>query len=102
MTGRPIRTGGKKHAKERFGMHFAGFKCIHTIDNFSVVELNLRLPSMLHGKKGFQRIEWAFRNVLGEPITWLFFDLGTQSSGVAEGNVLFKSIEMRALLKKGR
>lgn len=52
---------------------------------FAVVELNLRLPSMLHGKKGFQRIEWAFKNVLNDPVTWLFFDLGTESLGVAKG-----------------
>lgn len=50
-----------------------------------MVELNLRLPSMLHGKKGFQRIEWAFKNVLNNPVTWLFFDLGTESLGVAKG-----------------
>lgn len=52
---------------------------------FAVIELNLRLPSMLHGKKGFQRVEWAFKNVLNKPTTWLFFDLGTESTGVAEG-----------------
>ncbi|KAL4759093.1 ribonuclease P protein subunit p40 [Aspergillus foveolatus] len=68
LTGKPVRTGGKKHGKERF-----------------VIELNLRLPSMLHGKKGFQRVEWAFKNVLNKPTTWLFFDLGTESTGVAEG-----------------
>ncbi|APA14736.1 hypothetical protein sscle_13g095060 [Sclerotinia sclerotiorum 1980 UF-70] len=32
---------------------------------------------MLHGKKGFQRIEYAFKNVLTTPVTWLFCDLGT-------------------------
>ncbi|KAJ8061150.1 hypothetical protein OCU04_010225 [Sclerotinia nivalis] len=42
-----------------------------------IVEINLRLPSMLHGKKGFQRIEYAFKNVLTTPVTWLFCDLGT-------------------------
>ncbi|KAI9674758.1 MAG: hypothetical protein M1817_001662 [Caeruleum heppii] len=44
------------------------------------VELNLRLPSMVHGKKGFERIVWAFKNVLTNPITWLFCDLNTSSS----------------------
>ncbi|KAH2963640.1 hypothetical protein KXW00_005959 [Aspergillus fumigatus] len=39
LTGKPIRSGGRKHAKERY-----------------LVEINLRLPSMLHGKKGFDRI----------------------------------------------
>ncbi|KAL4862705.1 hypothetical protein BDV12DRAFT_39363 [Aspergillus spectabilis] len=73
LTGKPIRTGGKKHAKERF-----------------LIELNLRLPSMLHGKKGFQRIEWAFKNVLNKPVTWLFFDLGTDSSSIAEDDPFLK------------
>ncbi|KAB8291280.1 hypothetical protein EYC80_009966 [Monilinia laxa] len=41
-----------------------------------IVEINLRLPSMLHGKKGFKRIEYAFKNVLTAPIAWLFCDLG--------------------------
>ncbi|KAL4791268.1 ribonuclease P 40kDa subunit-domain-containing protein [Aspergillus venezuelensis] len=68
LTGKPIRTGGKKHAKERF-----------------LIELNLRLPSMLHGKKGFQRIEWAFKNVLNEHVPWLFFDL-EMDTGIAEGD----------------
>ena len=40
----------------------------------TVVELNLRLPSMLHGKKGFERIVWAFKNVLNHSVTWLFYD----------------------------
>ncbi|KAL5000515.1 ribonuclease P 40kDa subunit-domain-containing protein [Aspergillus recurvatus] len=73
LTGKPVRTGGKKHAKERF-----------------VIELNLRLPSMLHGKKSFQRIEWAFKNVLNKPTTWLFFDLGTESTGVGEDDPSLK------------
>ncbi|KAL4773059.1 ribonuclease P 40kDa subunit-domain-containing protein [Aspergillus nidulans var. acristatus] len=73
LTGKPVRTGGKKHGKERF-----------------VIELNLRLPLMLHGKKGFQRVEWAFKNVLNKPTTWLFFDLGTESTGVAEGDPTLK------------
>jgi ribonuclease P/MRP protein subunit RPP40 len=41
-----------------------------------VVKLNLRLPSMLKGKKGFDRIVYAFKNVLTTPVTWLFCDLG--------------------------
>jgi ribonuclease P/MRP protein subunit RPP40 len=33
---------------------------------------------MLHGKKGFDRIVYAFKNVLTAPVTWLFTDLGAQ------------------------
>lgn len=29
---------------------------------------------MLHGKKGFERIVWAFKNVLNQSVTWLFHD----------------------------
>jgi ribonuclease P/MRP protein subunit RPP40 len=42
---------------------------------WTVVEINLRLPSMLHGKKGFERIVWAFKNVLNSSVSWLFCDL---------------------------
>lgn len=55
---------------------------IHT-----VVELNLRLPSMLHGKKGFERIAWAFRNVLTESVAWLFCDLASESNGLPKGSI---------------
>ncbi|KAJ5905514.1 uncharacterized protein N7473_002430 [Penicillium subrubescens] len=62
LTGKPIRSGGRKHAKERF-----------------LIELNLRLPSMLHGKKGFDRIIWVFKNVLSQSLAWLFCDLESTS-----------------------
>lgn len=57
QNGKVVPTGGRRHAKERFR-----------------VELNLRLPSMLHGKKGFDRILWAFENVLNETCTFLVCD----------------------------
>ncbi|CDM36796.1 Ribonuclease P, Rpp40 [Penicillium roqueforti FM164] len=68
LTGKPFRSGGRKHAKERF-----------------LVELNLRLPSMLHGKKGFERIVWAFTNVLTQSMAWLFHDLES-NPGPGEGD----------------
>ena len=46
----------------------------------TVVEINLRLPSMLHGKKGFERIAWAFQNVLNESVAWLFCDLSPETN----------------------
>ncbi|KAJ5138635.1 Ribonuclease P Rpp40 [Penicillium bovifimosum] len=67
LTGKPIRSGGRKHAKERF-----------------LVELNLRLPSMLHGKKGFERIVWAFENVLNQRMAWLFHNLESKPGGAEE------------------
>ncbi|KAI0997862.1 hypothetical protein K3495_g10327 [Podosphaera aphanis] len=40
-----------------------------------IVEINLRSPSMQRGKKGFDRIVYAFTNVLNRPVSWLFCDL---------------------------
>ncbi|KAL4896683.1 ribonuclease P 40kDa subunit-domain-containing protein [Aspergillus ambiguus] len=71
LTGRPVRSGGRKHAKERY-----------------LIELNLRLPSMLHGKKGFERIVWAFKNVLNQSVAWLFYDLSPGSNGISEDTSL--------------
>ena len=48
---------------------------------FLAVEIDLRQPSMLHGKKGFERISWAFRNVLNHSRTWLFHDLEKKIDG---------------------
>ncbi|KZF22326.1 hypothetical protein L228DRAFT_150571 [Xylona heveae TC161] len=58
LTGKPISDGGKKHSKVRY-----------------VVEINLRLPSMVHGRKGFERLVWACNRALVEPVTWLVCDL---------------------------
>lgn len=40
-----------------------------------VVEFDLRSPSMFKGKKGFDRLVYASKNVLNEPLTWLFCNL---------------------------
>ncbi|KAJ4385422.1 hypothetical protein N0V93_009850 [Gnomoniopsis smithogilvyi] len=37
-----------------------------------VVEFDLRSPSMFKGKKGFDRLVYAAKNVVNEPVTWLF------------------------------
>ncbi|THC92546.1 hypothetical protein EYZ11_007999 [Aspergillus tanneri] len=73
LTGRPIRSGARKHAKERY-----------------LIEINLRLPSMLHGKKGFERIVWACKNVLNQSVTWLFYDLGSESGGISQDDLSLK------------
>ena len=31
---------------------------------------------MLHGKKGFERVVWACKNILGKSLSWLFYDFG--------------------------
>jgi len=65
LVGTAIRDGGRKHIKARYA-----------------IEFNLRLPSMLHGKKGFERLVWAAKNVLNERVSWLFFDFQA-SKGVS-------------------
>ncbi|KAI1308136.1 ribonuclease P 40kDa subunit-domain-containing protein [Xylaria venustula] len=40
-----------------------------------MVEYDLRSPSALHGKKGFDRLLYACKNALHTPVTWLFCNL---------------------------
>lgn len=56
LQGTPVEDGGKKHQKNRFQVTY-----------------DLRAPSMVHGKKGFGRLEWAAKNVLNHTVTWLFY-----------------------------
>ncbi|KAJ5476440.1 hypothetical protein N7475_002169 [Penicillium sp. IBT 31633x] len=83
LTGKSFRSGGRKHAKERF-----------------LVELNLRLPSMLHGKKGFERIVWAFDNVLTQQMAWLFHDLESSpgTAGTEKENKPIHKIQPQSLV----
>lgn len=37
---------------------------------------------MLHGKKGFERIVWAFKNVLNQSVTWLIYDFDGNQEGM--------------------
>jgi ribonuclease P/MRP protein subunit RPP40 len=62
------------------------------------IALNLRLPSMLAGKKGFDRILRAAETVFVGEISWLFYDVS--AAGVVDGDPtlgkesLVKEIEM--------
>ena len=47
---------------------------------------------MVHGKKGFERIVWACKNVLVDAVSWLFYDFG-KGNGEA-------TARERAFLKK--
>lgn len=38
---------------------------------------------MVHGKKGFERIVWAFKTVLNRSVTWLFYDHRQSAEGVS-------------------
>lgn len=43
---------------------------------------------MLHGKPGFERIVWAFKNVLNQSLAWLFCDLEGSLSSQKEGAII--------------
>ncbi len=43
----------------------------------SVVEIDLTSPSMIPGKKGFDRLVYASKNALAEPISWLVCNIST-------------------------
>lgn len=44
-----------------------------------IVEFDLRSPSMFRGKKGFDRLVYACKNVLNEPLNWLFCNVYEKS-----------------------
>lgn len=58
LVGAVAPSSGRNHIKSRFR-----------------VDLDLNLPAMQHGKKGFERVKWAFKNVLIDSVAWLFADL---------------------------
>ena len=75
--------GSQMGSRESEGQDPGGVSCAFQVYvgyllTVKVVEINLRLPSMLHGKKGFDRIVYAFKNVLTKSVTWLFTDLRAQ------------------------
>lgn len=79
------RKGPKANEEPSLGGVCLAFGSVGMIADIEiVVEINLRLSSMLHGKKGFDRIVYAFKNVLTTPVTWLFHDLGTKGILVFE------------------
>ncbi|KAK0743419.1 ribonuclease P 40kDa subunit-domain-containing protein [Schizothecium vesticola] len=55
LVGKPHGVKGKRGLKPRW-----------------VVEFDLKGDSMIHGKKGFDRLVYASKNALGAPVTWLF------------------------------
>lgn len=58
LVGKPYGVKGKRGVKPRW-----------------IVEYDLRHPSMLHGKRGFERLIAACQNVFDKPAKWLFCSL---------------------------
>lgn len=58
LQGQVIPDHGRRHVKSRYAITF-----------------NLRFPSMVKGKSGFDRVIWAAEHVFTDSLTWLFYDL---------------------------
>ena len=58
LQGKKVSDGQAKHAKNRF-----------------VVELELRSPTMVRGKKAFDRIIWTFKTILNASMVWVFCNM---------------------------
>jgi ribonuclease P/MRP protein subunit RPP40 len=61
------------------------------------IELNLRLPSMLAGKKGFERLVRAAEMVFTGDTTWLFYDLSSDVGIVSADSTLSKECQIKHL-----
>lgn len=44
---------------------------------------------MIHGKKGFERIVWAFNNVLNDPVTWIFHNFQHGSNTINGSKITY-------------
>ena len=75
LVGTVALSPGRKHVKPRF-----------------LVELDLKQNSMQNGKKGFEKIKYAFKNVLNESLAWLFVDVETDD--VTSGMLYFTQIQI--------
>ena len=82
LDGVVVPHSGRNHVKARYGTRWRPTKfCLVRLISTTAIELNLRLPSMVRGKKGFERVLWAFKNVLYHTATWLFYDLNGPTDG---------------------
>lgn len=52
---------------------------------------------MVHGKKGFERVLWACKNVLNDAVTWLFCDLRSAPYNLEKGRHSLSLIHHAAL-----
>jgi ribonuclease P/MRP protein subunit RPP40 len=51
---------------------------------------------MVRGKHGFERIRWAFKNILNHAVTWLLYDLNGKNDGlgpIAQHQPKIKSVK---------
>lgn len=75
LVGNPHGAMGGRGSKPRWSkLHEQDWNLIE-LTYCEVVEYDLRSPSALHGKKGFDRLVFACKNALNAPTTWLFCNL---------------------------
>ena len=51
----------------------------------AVIEIDLRLSSMVPGKKGFERVVWAFKHILNHSVAWLFVERSNERDSADGG-----------------
>lgn len=74
LVGVPYGAKGKRGLKPRWSehllvrLHVVMLTCV-------VVKLDLNSPSMVRGKKGYDRLIYACKNVFTSELTWLFCSL---------------------------
>ncbi|KAL7628465.1 hypothetical protein AAE478_002668 [Parahypoxylon ruwenzoriense] len=80
LVGKPQGVKGKRGLKPRWSTSSDASTVMKTTNwPFEAVQFDLRSPSMLHGKKGFDRLAYACKNALNTPVTWLFCNLSNTS-----------------------
>jgi ribonuclease P/MRP protein subunit RPP40 len=55
---------------------------------------------MLPGKKAFERLQWAFKNVLNTSLAWLFYDLRSPNLTLATGETVQNALSTHAPIIK--
>ena len=82
LQGKPIPSEGRKHVKARYGNGQPFENACASLTECTAIEINLRLPSMVRGHKGFERVIGAFKNVLNHSVTWLFSNLQPRAADI--------------------
>jgi ribonuclease P/MRP protein subunit RPP40 len=79
LVGKPYGSKGKRGLKPRWSKLSSLMGDPVSDGPFTVVELDLTISAMSPGKKGFERLMYACKNYLSNPVTWLFCNLTSTS-----------------------
>lgn len=72
LVGKPHGAKGARSGKPRWSELSPSTYVSRSPLTAAVVQYDLKAPSMLHGKKGFDRLLYACKNVFATPLTWLY------------------------------